>query len=374
MAEQIGIYQRLAVRLVINAWGTLTPLGGSLMRPEVVEAMADAARAFVDLPELLARAGEEIAAMSGVEAAHVTAGAAAGLTIATAACVAGTDPAQIARLPDTSGMRNEVIVQKPQRCEWDQAVRLAGVRLVEIGLGMGVQDWELDDAITDRTAAVLHFVDHNEARSLPLHRVLDIADQANLPVIVDAAAALPPADNLHTFTDMGADLVVFSGGKMIRGPQSSGLILGRRDLIAACAANASPNAAIGRPMKVGKEEIAGLVRAVELFLREDWDAEQARSEACVDYLVEQCGELPGVEPRYVRPGLDDVLPRHLPRMHLRCEHGPSAHELQGALLVGEPHVAAGTFDDELVVNPVALQEGEEVIVARRIGEILRSSW
>jgi L-seryl-tRNA(Ser) seleniumtransferase len=368
-----AVYGTLGVRPVVNALGNVTPLGGSLMHPDVLDAMTGAARCFVDVHDLLERAGERIAAVAGVEAAFVTSGASAAVAIATAACMTGTDPARIAHLPETDGMPNEVIVHRCQRTVWDQAVRLAGARIVEIGVARETKLWELEEAIGERTAAILYLPAHNESAALPLRDVIAVAGDREVPVIVDAAAELPPVDNLRRFVDLGADLAIFSGGKMIGGPQSSGLILGRRSLIAACAANASPNFAIGRSMKVGREEIVGLVWAVELFVARDFVAESTRWEAQVRDVLKALHDRPGIMARRVFPGEDGVMPAEVPRAHARFDErvvGIHVATVQRALRAGEPSIAVGVFRDELTINPITLCEGEEHIVATRIIETL----
>jgi D-glucosaminate-6-phosphate ammonia-lyase len=228
------IYEQLGVRRVINAYEHLTRLGGSIMDPEVLAAMTEASQWYIDLDQLQERVGQRIAARIGVEAAYVTGGAAAGLLISAAACIAGTDPARITRLPDTRGMRNEIVVERSHRNRYDHALRQVGATFVEYGYARGTEPWELEAAITPQTAAVAYCVTNATPWSLPLPTVATIAHRHGLPVIVDAAAELPPAENLRRFVDEGGDLVVFSGGKGLRGPQPSGLILGRRDLIVAC--------------------------------------------------------------------------------------------------------------------------------------------
>src|SRR5579871_1150332 len=247
----MGLYEELELRPVINAYATLTRLGGSRMPPEVLAAMADAARCFVDLQELQRRVGEKIAALTQNEAAYVCSGAAAGLALATAACITGTDPAAIHQLPDLAGLKNEVIVHRSHRNGYDHAIRQVGVRLVEVGESAGTDPGDLERAFTAQTAAVVWFQGAMTGPGdLPLPVVIEMAQARGVPVIVDAAAQLPPVSNLWYFTQMGADLAIFSGGKDLRGPQSSGLIVGRRELIAACARNGNPNHSLGRPMKV----------------------------------------------------------------------------------------------------------------------------
>jgi uncharacterized pyridoxal phosphate-dependent enzyme len=369
----VSVYESLGLRPVVNAYGNVTPLGGSVMEPEVLEAMAAAAGAYVDMRELLRRSGERIAELAGVDAAHITAGASAGLAVATAACMAGDDPARVARLPDGAGMPREVIVQRCQRTRWDQAVRVAGARLVEIGQATGTEPWELEAEIGERTAAVLYLADHQPHCSLPLAVVVDVARRHGVPVIVDAAAELPPAANLRAFRELGASLVIFSGGKMLRGPQASGLILGESRLIRACAANSAPNYGIGRSMKVGKEEIAGLLCAVERFLARDFEIERQRWEERVDDWLSALAALEFVHARRECPGRDDVHPTHVPRVVLRWEPeslGMTAAEVQATLMADDPPVAVGRFGDELVLNPSVLTAGEEHVVAERLVGVL----
>jgi len=291
----MDVYAQLGVKKLINAYGPVTKIGGSLMPPQVIEAMAEANKAFVDMDELLEKAGQRIAEMIGVEAAFVTSGAAAGLATAAAACMAGTDPAKAKQLPDTSGIKDEIVVLRSHRIHYDQAVRLSGARFIEVGFA----DWssvdDIEPYITENTAAVLYVAKAETARgSVPLEEVIEIAKARNVPVIVNASDELPPASNLRRFTDMGADLVLFSGGKDIRGPQASGLVLGKRALIKACAVNGSPNYGVGRPMKGAKEIVVGLVKAVELYVQQDFEAEMKAWERQRDYLVEQLSGLPHV--------------------------------------------------------------------------------
>jgi L-seryl-tRNA(Ser) seleniumtransferase len=250
-----AVYQKLGVTPIIHAAGTTTRYGGSLMRPETIEAIREAAQAFVNLDELNDAAGAAIARMLGAEAALVTGGAAAGLVLQAAACMTGDDPARIARLPDAAGMRNEFIIQRMHRFTYDQTFRVAGGVLVDIGLGRRTLAYELEDAITDKTAAVVYLYSPftSPPGVLPFETMCDIAHAHGLPIIVDAASMLPPRANLYRHLRLGADLVNFSGGKGIRGPQSTGILVGRQDLIRAAALNNSPNAGFqGRDCWPGK--------------------------------------------------------------------------------------------------------------------------
>ena len=238
----MDVYDGLGVTKVINANATPTSLGGSIMPGEVLAAMAKAAQHFVDIDELQEKAGAKIAEWTHNEAAYVSCGAAAGLVLSTAACITGLGPEKRQRLPYTDGLANEVIVHRSNQVPYDYAIRQAGATLVEIGSEAGTSVEELEQAIGDKTAAILYFYDVTRmSRIVPLERGIEVAKRRGVPLIVDAAAQLPPVENLWRFTHMGADLALFSGGKGLCGPQSSGLILGRRDLIEACAFNACPS-------------------------------------------------------------------------------------------------------------------------------------
>ena len=263
-----GFYERLGVRPVINAWSWVTVAGGSIMPAPVLRAMEEASRNFVDLHDLNRKAGEVIARLTGAEAGLVSAGSGAGMLLQAAACMTGADPAKVWRLPDTRGMKNRIIMHRSHRVSYDRNFRTAGAKLVEIG-DMGVTEpWQLEDAITRRTAAVAYVFGPRKSGALSLETVVEIAHSRGVPVIVDAAAMLPPAENLTKFIRVGADMVSFSGGKGVMGPQSSGILCGRKDLIEAAYMNAAPNSqGIGRPAKVSKENIAGLVTAPRTLRR-----------------------------------------------------------------------------------------------------------
>jgi len=368
----MDIYDKLGVKKLINAEGTLTRLGGSLMDQAVLDAMVAASKHFVDLNQLLEKSGEYVADLLGVEAAYVTSGAAAGLVLSTAACITGADPAKIRQLPDLRGLKNEVLIQKTHRNGYDHAVRQVGVTLVEFGMMKETHPWEMKAAINERTVAVVHFPEFDSYRNLPLKEVIAIAKEANIPVIVDASSEIPPVEDLHRYSDMGADLTVFSGGKDICGPQPTGLIAGRRDLIRACAMNASPNYSIGRPLKVGKEEIAGLITALELYLKQDFAAEEQLWEDRVAHIVGALAGISGLNARRVSPGEPGIQPNWIPRVYLDWDETViplSRSEVKGRMLRGDPGVAMGASSTGLVVNPQMLQTGEEKIIAQRLHEI-----
>jgi D-glucosaminate-6-phosphate ammonia-lyase len=394
-----NVYERLGVRTIINAKGPSTRLSGGIMRPEVAEAMVEASRHCVEMAELQARASEIIAEVTGAEAGLVTAGAAAGLMLGAAACVTGLDAGRMNRLPDATGMANEIVMVRSQRNFYDHMIRTVGVRLVEVGLpdryaGAGVRDaeaWEIADALSERTAAV-HWVAGPTARPA-LEQVVEAAHAAGVPVLVDAAAQLPPTGNLKRFIQAGADLVVFSGGKAIGGPQASGLLCGRRDLIMAAALQnldldvfyelwappahfidktrlkGLPQHGIGRGCKVGKEEIVGVLAALRLFVDEDGAARRARWRGLMQELHEGLDGMPHASARLLDEG-------EVPLLALDLDEGAarlSALELMKRLEHGAPAVFAdpSALDQGRVLfGPMALKDGEPAQIAERLRAVL----
>ena len=281
----------MGIRPVINAFATVTKYGGSLMPPEVVTAMNEAAGSFVDLAQLQRRVGERIAELTRNEAAYVTSGAAAGVLLAAAACVLRAHPEALNRFPHISELKNEAIVHRTQRNGYDFGVQQIGMKFIEIE---GCTD-ALRAAINARTACIFWFTGGiNSPDDIPLADLIAIANAHDIPVIVDAAAQLPPASNLWRFTEMGAALALFSGGKDLRGPQPSGLMLGRRELIEAIRPISNPNHGLGRPLKVGKEEMMGLLAAVERYLELDHEARAQYCEETVRMFCTVVNPLPGV--------------------------------------------------------------------------------
>ena len=398
----MNIYQELGVEPIINAVGPATRLSGSVMHPEVAEAMRQASECCVDIAQMQARAGEVIAEITGAEAGYVTSGAAAGLLLGTAACVTGLDPGKMNRLPDTAGMKSEVIMARSHRNFYDHAVRSVGIEVVEVGIadrfsGAGVRDaegWEIEAAISERTAAIVYVAYAHTQPSLEV--VVAAARKGGVPVIVDAAGQLPPASNLQRFIAAGADLVAFSGGKAIGGPQASGILCGRRGLIAAAALQhqdldvmpelwdppaslidksqlpGAPQHGIGRPCKVGKEEIAGLVKALRLFVAEDPAARRQRWYALMAELVAACGALRHAEIAVVA----DRKRTEIPTARLVLDEeaaGMTALELVKALQEGQPQIAANptdVYEGVVIFGPMCLKEGEPAQIGRRLRELL----
>lgn len=395
MAE--SFYSRYGIQTVINAAGPMTKLSGHILAPEVREAMASAAAACARIEDLQEAAGELIARVTGAEAGYVTAGAAAGLTIGAAAAIAGLDVAAMDRLPDTTGLRNEIIIQRGHLTAYSHALRLSGARLVEVGyLGYPGQGrswpWQIESAITERTAAIAYSVGRVPGM-VELSDVVEVAHRHDLPVIVDAAATLPPARNLQRFIAEGADLVCFSGGKAIGGPQASGIVAGRADLIASIALQhqdmdvepetwtwrtrylesgelpGPPHHGLGRPMKVGKEEMAGLMTALEMYVARDHRAEWQRWHGMLETIRERLSGLRGVSPEILvnakEPGAVPLLRVNLDEIVLE----KSTAELVNQLMAGDPSVAVSQSflqESALGINPIVLQPGQDEIIADRI--------
>ena len=366
--QQAPIYERLGLRPFINAGGSYTRYGGSLMAPQVIRAMEEASGQYVSIPELQEAAGRQIASWLGAQAALVTCGCASALTLGTAACVTGCDEEKMSRLPDTREMKNEVVLQKSHRVEYDHAVRNVGVRLIQVE-----SRHELEAAIGSRTA-MLFFLNMAQHRGrIQREEFVEVARNAGVPCLIDAAADIPPVENLQDLIALGFDLAAFSGGKGIRGPQTSGLLLGRKDLIRAAFLNASPNPdRIGRVSKVGKEEIVGLWKALELYLKRDHQADWERWEQQLQVIARAFSEIPGITTRPFVPVISSQVP------HLAVEWDDrilkfSKERFLEALRQGEPRIELSpvpTEGNRLELSSWMLEPGEEVVVARRCREVL----
>jgi len=362
-------FKELGVRTFINAAGTYTVLTASLMPPEVKQAWEYASTRYCPLIELHDAVGRRIAELIGCEAAMVTAGAASALTLGTAACITATNPEFIRRLPDTTGMKNEVIIQKSHRFGYDHAVRNCGVRLIEVET---VE--ELERAVNPRTAMMLFLNANDPIGKIKAAEFAQLGRKHHVPTFNDCAADVPPAENLSKYLKMGFDLVTFSGGKGLRGPQSAGLLLGRKDLIEAARLNTSPYAdTIGRGMKVNKEELLSMMVAVELYLKRDHQAEWREWEKRAKLIADHAASVRGVTTEIWIP----EIANHVPHLRIRWDQAQvkiSVPEVVKRLREGEPsiEVVPGSRD-QLVVGVWMLEPGEDRIVARRIREILRAA-
>jgi L-seryl-tRNA(Ser) seleniumtransferase len=363
------VIQELGVRSFINAAGTFTALTGSLMRPEAVQAMQLASRKYVKLEDLQNAVGKRIAQLLDCQAAMVTSGCASALSLATAACVAGSDRRRIRQLPDTTGMKNEVVVQRTHRVNYDHAIRNAGVRLIEVE----TKD-ELASAINDRTAMMFFLNAADRQGKVHYEDFVAIAKKHNVPTLIDAAADLPPVENLWRFTKLGFDLVGFSGGKGLRGPQSSGLLLGRTDLIDAAKLNCSPNGdTLCRTNKVNKEEIIGMLVALESFLKEDHAAIWAEWESRCRHIISALEAFKDVRTEIYVPKIANAVP------HLRVTWDYQARKLNVQKMVqklreGEPSIEVGPGSRaNLQIGVWMMEPGESAIVGARIRSILAAT-
>lgn len=374
------IYSRLGVDPIINCATTYTRLGGSIMSPTVAQAMADAADAFVPIPELQDAIGKRIAELTGNEAAYVSNGAAAAIAITAAACMTGGDPVAMARLPrEAASLKNEFIIQRNQRNYYDAAIPLVGGRIIEVGHAMETALWEFDAAYSEKTAGVFYFAGtHLNHQTLPLPTVVEWAHARGLPVIVDAAAQIPPISSLWHFTnELGADLALFSGGKGLGGPQNSGLIVGKAELIRSIAAAGPPHHGVGRPMKTAKEAMIGVLTAVEEALDPSREEERRTAERAWREQVERwatawsevAGE--GIEV-CIDPTGEAGEP--VPRVLVRFGPGSTLDLDSFVLALRAEHPRIEVVLDDLVTAAVSahlLKDGEADIVERRIASILQ---
>ena len=360
------VYEDLELRPVINAAATLTKLGGSKMPPEVVQAMNEAASSFIALDELQVKVGERIAALTNNEACYVSCGAAAGIVAAVSAVIAGTDPELVDNFPYLDkGQKSEAIVVRTQRNGYDYAIRQTGARIIEVEPTLEA----FEAAFGPKTACVVWFAGRLADGSPDIKDAIAVAKKHGVPFIVDAAAQIPPISNLWYFTrDLGVDIAIFSGGKGLRGPQSSGLVLGRADLIAACRVNGSPNSSIGRPMKVGKEEMAGSLAAVTWSLNQDEEALLERYEQVVHGWLEDVSRLPGVTGERLFPSeAGQPMPRA--RIAFGADAGVTRDEVVERLRNNEPRIEVSTSPgdpDAIFLNPQTLEPGEEDLVSAAI--------
>lgn len=390
-----SVFSQWNVRPVINGVGPATRLGGSVMEQAVLESMAEAAKHYIKIDELQDAASRVIAEITGAEAGYVTCGAAAGLALSAAASITGLDPGKMNCLPDTTGMRNEIIIQRAHRYDYDHALRSVGATLVEIGFPDAIFPYELERAITERTAAVAYFPTPNRS-ALPLPLVVKIAHQAGVPVIVDAALEVPPVANFRTFTEMGADLVVFSGGKAIQGPQASGFIAGRaaliraigfqnqdmdvhpetwtyRGMIASGEIMGAPHHGIGRQMKVGKEEIVGLLVALQRYMERDHAADHAAWARRMQVLRDGLADLQGVSVDVVGAfSKAGAVPCAVIRIDEDAT-GITAYRVLEELQDGEPRIFLNeerAWQGVIGANPMCLRDEEIPQIVSRFREIV----
>ncbi|HYO82351.1 MAG TPA: hypothetical protein VES20_13185 [Bryobacteraceae bacterium] len=361
------LYRQLGVRPLINAAGTYTTLTGSILVPQAREAMAEASKCFVPLLDLQQAAGNRIAKLLDVPAAMISSGGAGSILLATAACITGKDPEKIRRIPDTAGLKNEVVMPREHRMGFDHACRATGARIVEAGTPE-----ELQRAIS-RNTAMLFWVNISEPKGkITAQEFLEAGKRAGVPVFNDAAAELPPAENLTLLVKRGYDLVGFSGGKALRGPQASGLLVGRSDLIEAAHANNNPHAdTIARTAKVGKEEIMGLLAAVEVYVKRDHSADMQLWGRMIRSIAHDLKRVRGVTAEMYVP----EYPGAHPVPYLRVKWDAQAirmtpTECARHLRDGEPRIDVNASPKEITLASYTLNPGEERIVGWRLAELL----
>ncbi len=364
-----NIYARLGVTPVINAAGTETASGGAMMVPEALEAMQQAAKQYVLVEELNDAIGWRIAEATGAEAGMVTSGAAGGLLLSAAACIAGDDPAKVSRLPQSGGMANQFIIHRSHRINYDHMFRAAGGEFVEIGIPRTTYEWELRDAINESTAGVVWVESPSVVGgTLPFETVVAIAHEYNVPVIVDAASMLPPVSHLRLWIEQGADLVSYSGGKGIRGPQNSGMLAGRADLIAGARASSSPRTGVGRAAKVSRETMAGFAAALERFLEHDHDVDFREHLAQAEVICEILGESQRVKIELITD--QRITPDPVVRLAPVAGARWTPDELRARLLAGDPRIYTRREHHYLVIRTHCLHGDEPETVARAIRELV----
>lgn len=369
------IYERLNVRNVINAFETVTSYGGSLLNPKALEAMIQASEYNVYLDELQEKVGNRIAEITNNEAALVTSGVAAGLALAIAACMTKYNKSAKYKLPETDTIhRNEVIVL---RCQFSPFISAPlcqmGAKIVEVGNVFNTPEEEFSMSITNSTAAVCYSTGILfERYALPLETVVKIAHASGVPVIVDAAAQLPPSNNLWRYTQMGADLALFSGGKALCGPQNSGLAVGNEGIIQLMRDFSCPHQGIGRQMKITKEDIVGLFVAIEQFIKRDQEDWYNQLMNRAKKISKKLNKFSGIKSWILPTGRHGqkyprVVAQLLPELKM------ARSELMKRLKNGKPAIEVGELDEDvnaIYVNPMGLKVSEEIILLNRIGEII----
>ncbi|HZR56478.1 MAG TPA: aminotransferase class V-fold PLP-dependent enzyme [Terriglobales bacterium] len=370
LGETGNPYEELGVPTVINAEGTMTVLGGSLPRPEIEIVMAQAGKHFVSIAELEVAAGKRIVEMLKLPdgySAIVTSGAAAAIQSGLAGILTGNNETFIKQLPDLTDLKSEVIIQKSHRNPFDHQLRATGIKLVVIE----TRD-ELQAAINDRTAMMHFSYFANNVGQIKDEEWLKIAQENKIPTLIDAAADTPPVSNLSKHAQMGYDLITFSGGKAIRGPQCAGMLLGKKDMVANALLNNSPHEdTLGRSQKVGKEEILGMVKALELYLNEDHDALWKEWQGRLETISGQVTKIPGVSTEYFVPDIAN----HVPHMEIKWESKISLtpQEASELLRKGNPSISMSPGEGKpgLEMNSFMLQPGEDKIIAQQLVKLFR---
>tara|TARA_A100001037_G_scaffold266583_1_gene258874 strand:- start:288 stop:1427 length:1140 start_codon:yes stop_codon:yes gene_type:complete len=371
-----SIIDKLGITKLINAGGPNTKHSGSRPLPEAIYAMKSMSEVFVDIEELLIAAGRRIADLTGNEAATITSGASGGLVVQAAAAMAKDDPERIYQLPITDGIPNELVIQRGHRFIYDHLYLIPGARFVEVGRPTDCTVDELAGAITQNTAGFIHLESPFKGHlGVPLNDLVDLAHSHNLPVLADGASMLPPRENLTKYTGQGADLVSFSGGKAIRGPQSTGFLVGKKEWIEYARLNNAPNPVATRAQKVSKEEIAGLLAAIEIFTNIDEEVETRTYREQMNFVVDQIVEIPGITAEVVH-NYDHYIPHAVIRLNNDWS-GPTYEEIAEKMKRTKPRVYIQVDHrpdpDRMWIDPLNLQEGELEIVANKLRTVLIES-
>lgn len=366
-AARRDYFKELGVRTFINAAGTYTFMTGCLMRPEVIDAYNYATNEYVLLDDLQDKVGARIAELLHCEAATVTAGAASAITLGTAGVLSGMDPEKVIQIPDLTGMKSEVILQKSHVIGYAHAMRNCGVKMVEVETRR-----ELEKAINEKTAMMWFFNGNNFVGEVQDREFVEIAQKHGIPTFNDCAADVPPVENLWKYNEMGFDMVAFSGGKGLRGPQSAGLLMGKKKYIDAARLSAPPRGnTVGRGMKVNKEEVLGMLVTIESYLARDHEADWTLWEKQVQHIHDAVAGIKGVEPDIHVP----EVANHVPSLRIAVnedECGWTSDKVREKLREGHPSIETVGGRESIGITTWMMQPGQERIVASRLREILTS--
>lgn len=380
MKENRSLLDQIGIRSVINASGTVTVLGGCLVHDEVLNVMREAAKIFVDMNTLHEKVGSFVANLVGAEAAYVTSGAAAGLVLSVGACMTDGNSDLMHKLPCKAGIvKSEVIVQKLHRNMYDHNLEIAGASVHEIGSDEKTTIEDFKNAINQRTAVVVYFAFDPQVGVLPLDAVITISHEHRIPVIVDSAAELPPIENLTKYLKMGADIVLFSGGKDIGAPNDTGVILGNREFVKRCMRlgpqsyepyGAGRRVYIGRPMKTSKEDIVGFAAAIKRYVKINHESRLREWNRKADFMTVELSKSPKIKVTKIFPSVPHNRPVTIPRVEVQSLTRKSAAEILSALAKLDPPVYAYALDDKLYLNPQCLKDDEEKMVIASVLKVL----
>ncbi len=361
-------FKELGLRTFINAAGTYTSMTGSLMPKEVVEAINYGANEYVNLDDLQDKVGERIAELLGCEYATVSSGCFGAMSIGMAGILTGKDPKKVKQLPNTEGMKNEVIMQESHSIGYAQALTNVGAKVVRVKTAK-----QLEKAITDKTCMLWFLNAHTDRGEIKWEEFIALGKKHNIPTFIDCAADVPPVENLFRFTKMGFDLVAFSGGKGLRGPQSAGLLLGKKEYIEAARMHTPPRGeTIGRGMKVNKEEVLGMLAALELYLEKDHRKEWEMWESQIQLISDSANSVVGVETEIHVP----PYANHVPSLRIRWDEKKvkiTPNEVRKQLTVGHPSIQTVGDSKSVGMTTWMMVPGQERIVAKRVKEILSSA-